>query len=468
MMLQLEFHGAAGTVTGSKYLLRTDRTSLLVDCGLFQGRKELRLRNWADPAFDPASVPALALTHAHIDHCGYLPRLVKLGFRGPVHCSPPTADLLEIMLFDAAKNQQDDADYANEKGFSKHAPALPLFDTKDVARTLELVRAQPREQWFEPVPGVRCNLHDAGHLLGSTSLELEVAAGGGAKPLRICFSGDVGRYDAPLYHDPQSPPACDVLVCETTYGNRDHAPGEILDNLCEVVLEAIRRGGVIVIASFAVGRAQQLIYLLQVLAAQGRIPELPIFLDSPMSADATAIYRKHRTEHDLSEMELEQKRVLDGRHVHLARTSAESRRINEVRGPAVIIASSGMMTGGRILHHLRQRLPDKRNTVLLGGYMAPGTRGRAMQDRDPTIRIHGRDIPVRAAVATVEGLSGHADRNELFRWIGSLPRPRRIFLTHGEPDSAGEFARKLKDEKGWEAIVPQHESKHDLSDLIER
>ena len=458
-MVKLSFHGAAETVTGSKYLLEADNARVLVDCGLFQGLKELRQRNWNKLPFLPQSVQAVVLTHAHVDHIGYLPRFVKDGFRGPIICTAATAELAELLLLDCARNQEDDSDYANRKGFSKHKPARPLYDLNDASqaiRQLKPISDSKREDWFSPAAPIFMRYHDAGHLLGSESIEVEIR--NRPKPLRILFSGDVGRYNAPLYHDPKPPPACDYLVCESTYGDRDHPPEQILDQLCEVVKAGIRRGGVILMAAFAVGRSQQLIYLLRVLIEQNRIPELPIFLDSPMAADATNIYCEHSDQHDLSEGQLSgESCVLRGRNLHLARSASESKNINSVRGPAVIIASSGMMTGGRILHHLIQRLPDPRNTLILAGFQSEGTRGRAIQDGAKTVRIYGQDVQVRAATARMSALSGHADRTELLRWLKDLPAPKRVFITHGELASANHFAEELKQTKGWNTLVPKME-----------
>lgn len=453
-MAKITFHGAAETVTGSKYLLEADGAQVLIDCGLFQGLKELRLRNWQPLSFEASAVDSVVLTHAHIDHIGFLPRFVKLGFSGPVYCSPATQDLASVMLYDAAHNQEEDARYADRKAFSKHKPPLPLYDEGDVTRTLKLLRGVKRGEWFLAAGQIWCRYHDAGHLLGSTSIEVEIR--GQARPLRLLFSGDVGRYNAPLYHDPSPPVACDYLICESTYGNREHPPSSPLDQLEEVVLKAIHRGGVMVVASFAVGRAQQLIYLLQVLMRHKRIPKLPIFLDSPMATNATEIYADHFADHDLSEMEiLSQENVLDGPNVHLARSVQESKRINDVQGPAVIIASSGMMIGGRILHHLKKRLPREENTIVLGGFMAAGTRGRQLQEGAPRLRIHGSDVPVRAALAEMSALSGHADRSELLRWLAPLAAPHKVFMTHGEPAGAQALADELRQHRRWNTCVPR-------------
>lgn len=452
--LQLAFHGAAETVTGSKYLLTVGAARVLVDCGMFQGLKELRLRNWGDFPFDPRTIDAVVVTHAHIDHIGMLPRLVASGFAGPLFATQATVELAELLLYDSAKNQLEDADYLNRKGASKHHPALPLYTDRDVTRTLRRFRASPREEWFEAAGAVRARFHDAGHLLGSALVEVE--AGDAARPARLVFSGDVGRFDGPLYHDPTPPPPCDYLICESTYGNRQHDERPVIDELCEVVRDALRRGGVLVVPSFAVGRAQQLIYLLEVLIHRQRIPELPIYLDSPMAVDATNIFSAFAAEHDLSELQLTgPQKALSGRNVHLARSVAESRELNSVRGPAVIISSSGMIVGGRILHHLKQRLGDARNTVLLPGFMAEGTRGRSLANGAKFLRIHGQDVPVKARVVTLSGLSGHADRGELLRWLEPLAAPLRAFVTHGERQSAHDFADTLRTTRGWNVTVPQ-------------
>jgi metallo-beta-lactamase family protein len=453
-MSRLTFLGAAETVTGSKYLLETAQSRVLVDCGLFQGLKELRERNWHRLPFDASRLNAVVLTHAHIDHVGYLPRLVHSGFRGPVYSTPATESLAELLLLDAAKNQQADADYFNRKGLSKHKPALPLFDADDVKRAMSRFRTIRRQEWFSPAKGVQARFHDTGHLLGACSIEFELQDA--AKPLRIVFSGDVGRYDAPLYYDPVQPPLCDYLVCESTYGDRDHPDVNVIDQLQEVVTASIARGGVMVVASFAVGRAQQLIYLLRVLMEQNRIPRLPIFLDSPMATSGMNIYRFYASEHDLAEgLAVRSDFEFDFADLHLVHSVAESKRINSVKGPAVIISSSGMMTGGRILHHLRQRLPDARNTIVLGGFMAEGTRGRALQDGARSLRLWGADVPVRAAVVEMSALSGHAGRSELRRWLEPLPPPTQVFLTHGEKQSAHAFADELRRERGWNTLVPQ-------------
>lgn len=455
-MIRLSFHGATETVTGSKYLLEVDGKQVLFDAGMFQGPKELRLLNWEKPAFDARDLAAVVLTHAHIDHIGYLPRVVRDGFRGPVCATEPTARLLPLQLMDSARLQQEDAEYANRKGFSRHRPALPLYDVTDVERTVPLLRQFEYSQWFAPAPGIRCRFHDTGHLLGAAMIEVE--AGTGPRPVRILFSGDVGRYDAPLYFDPSPPPACDYLICESTYGDREHPPVDVLTELVRIVQSAIARGGVLVVPAFAIGRSQQLIYLLQVLISQGKLPRLPIYLDSPMAVQASRIYCEFADLHDRSEDVgglLPSSCVLDGKDVHYCETMQESKKLNNVRGPAVILASSGMLTGGRILHHLRQRLPDPRNTILLAGFMAEGTRGRDIKEGRKIVKIHGKEVPVKAMIDEFPGMSGHADRTELLRWLAPLPNPRLVFITHGEKIVAEAFAATLRSERGWDVRVPR-------------
>ena len=451
----LTFLGAAGEVSGSRHLVDAAGGRVLVDCGLFQGEKNLRDKNWDRFPVRPDSINAIVLTHAHIDHSGYLPRLAREGFAGPIYTSPATADLLGLLLYDSAKCQAEDALYANRKGFSKHSPALPLYEEQDVDRVLRLVRPVARESWFSPAGGIRCRFHEAGHMLGSSFIEMEAAREEGGEPVRIVFSGDVGRFDAPLYKDPISPPNCDYLVCESTYGDRDHTPSRPLDELEKVTNDAIRRGGMMLVASFAIGRCQQLVYLLRTLMAAGRVPETPIWVDSPMAVDAMEVFRKHRDEHDFSEAKMQGvAESLASPFVRMAKTADESKAINGHHGAGIVIASSGMMNGGRILHHLARRLPDPKTTVLVAGYQAKGTRGRSLIEGAEFLRIHGRDVPVRAVVRKVDALSGHADRHELDRWLGSMAAPRRTFLVHGEPPAAAALAEFIRSRRGWNVHVP--------------
>jgi metallo-beta-lactamase family protein len=453
-MARLTFYGAAETVTGSKYLLEAGDSRVLIDCGLFQGLKELRDRNWAKLPFAPGKVDSVVLTHAHIDHIGYLPKFVQQGFRGSVYSTKPTEDIAELLLLDTAKIQEEDASYANRRGFSRHKPALPLYTVDDVKRTMKRFRSIRRDDWFQAAGPIWARYHDAGHLLGSSMIEIEIRSE--SAPIKLLFSGDVGRYDAPLYFDPTPPPACDYLVCESTYGDRDHPPIDVLEELALVVLDSIKRGGVMLVASFAVGRAQQLIYLLQILMAKKRIPPLPIFLDSPMAVSGMNIYRFYASDHDLCEgLAASAEYAFDLDHVQLTSKANESKRINQVTGPAVIISSSGMMTGGRILHHLQRRLPDPKNTIVLAGYMAEGTRGRILQDGGTFLRMHGTEVPVRAAIVQMSALSGHAGHDELLRWLAPLPPPKQVFLTHGEKPVSLAFADELRRTRSWNTVVPK-------------
>jgi len=392
---RIAFHGAAETVTGSKYLLEANGSRIMIDCGLFQGLKELRLLNWSNLPLPAESMQSILLTHAHLYHTGYLPRLVKNGFECSVYSTPATGERTRLILADSARIQMEDARHANRNGYSKHSPALPLYDTTAANQAIRQLQTRDLGAWFQPAPGISARFHNAGHLLESSMIEVHVD--GGKRPLRLLFSGDVGRYDAPLYFDPSPPPDCDFLICESTYGNREHSKEDLLEELAKEMRKSVKRGGIMLISSFADGRAQQLIYLLQTLMAQERIPEVEIYLDSPMAVDATEIYCQFQAEHDLSESELVgQSCVLFGPKVHLVRARRDSRWINQVKSSAVVISSSGMMTAGRILHHLRQRLPDHRNTIVLAGYSAAGTRARLLRDGATSLKMHGQQVPVKA------------------------------------------------------------------------
>jgi metallo-beta-lactamase family protein len=430
---------------------------LLVDCGLYQGLKELRLRNWAPLPIDPARIDAIALTHAHIDHIGYLPRLVKDGFHGGITGTRGTADLARIMLPDSGRLQEEEAAYHNARGTSKHTPALPLYTEEEGARAAESVRGLEYQKPVRPLPGVQATFRRAGHILGSASILLDLEGDGASR--RLVFSGDIGRYAAPILLDPEPIGEADYVFVESTYGNRLHDPEPVPDQIERVVHAAVARGAPLVVPAFAVGRTQELIYYLRALEGAGRIPRLPTFVDSPMAIEATGLYCSHPEDLDPDTA----KPVLSGTcplhtaRFTLARSVDESRAINDVRGPAIIISASGMATGGRVLHHLRRRLPDPKTTVLLVGFQSPGTRGRLIQDGARTVRIFGEDVPVGARVETIHGLSAHADANGLLRWLRTaVGRPRRVFVVHGEPDAAEALAGRIRTELGWSASVPDY------------
>jgi metallo-beta-lactamase family protein len=458
---RLSFLGAARTVTGSHYLIEADGSALVVDCGMFQGDKALRLRNWAEPAFDPGRVAAVVLTHTHLDHIGRLPRYVKQGFKGRVYCTPPTRELAEILLMDAARLQKEDADYFNRKGLTRHAPALPLYEEQDVEAALKLFEPVPLAQPRELGRAFRFAFRDAGHLLGAASVELTVREPG--RERRVLLSGDVGRFDAVLARDPELCPEADYIVVESTYGNRTHPQVPILDQLEGVIRRTFARGGVLLIPAFAVGRAQQLLYLMDQLVSSGRLRPFPVHIDSPMAIDATRIYEQYPESHRAGATGIAGRSVFHGKWVSVHRTRAESQALNAMKGPAVILSSSGMLSGGRILHHCRVRLPRAENTLLITGYQAAGTLGRALLDHVPVVRIHKGQVPVNAEVADLKGLSGHADAGEILRWLSAVRRPpRNVFLTHGEEEAALALAGRITRERGFPTHVPEPDAVHEL------
>jgi len=453
----IEFLGAVGTVTGSKFLLETGAGKLLIDCGLYQGLKELRARNWERLPVAPASVSWVVLTHGHIDHTGYLPRLVKDGFGGSVYATQATADLLKLLLPDSGHLQEEEAAYHNKRRSSKHEPALPLYTAEEGREAAGLVTGVAYRERVELAPGLWISFKRAGHILGSAMVTVEIGTGPGLR--RVVFSGDVGRYGAPILPDPMPIEDADYVVVESTYGDRRHGPEPIPEQLERVMSEAIRRGGAIVVPAFAIGRTQELMYHLSGLERAGRIPPLPTYMDSPMAIEATEIYCAHPEdfEGDMRTMVMDRNCPLHCGHFHLARSPEESRAINTISGPVLIISASGMATGGRVLHHLRQRLPDPRSTVLLVGYQALGTRGRMLQDGTRSVRIFGEKVPVRARIETIHGLSAHADADGLMRWLRTASRPpERVFVVHGDPDPAKSLADRIRMELGWNTMVPAY------------
>jgi len=455
-MASIRFLGAAGTVTGSRFLVEHRGVRVLVDAGLFQGLKELRLRNRAPWPMAPGSLDATVLTHAHIDHSGALPLLVRDGFQGVVHCTPATRDLAGLLLPDSGRLQEEEARYANRKGYSKHAPdARPLYTEQDAVAALRRLSPLRYRERREIAPGVAVTLHRAGHILGSALVELELF---GATPVRILFSGDLGRYGAPILPDPEPGVQADALVVESTYGGRRHPEDDPADALRDEVLRAVKQAGALVVPAFAIGRTQEILFTLRELEAKGAIPEIPVFVDSPMAVDATPLFLAHREDHDdeMTRRLAAGEEPLRPARLAFARSPAQSKALNDVRGACVILSASGMATGGRVLHHLARRLPDQSCTVLLVGFQAAGTRGARLQEGAQAIRIHGEDVPVRARVAAISGFSAHADEAELTRWLESFPsRPRRTFLVHGEP-SALAAAQTRMDRLGWAAQAPRH------------
>ena len=464
-MPKITFLGAAGTVTGSKYLIEAGGKRLLVDCGLFQGSKELQQRNWNNLQIDPATIDWVLLTHAHIDHTGYIPRLVQNGFRGPIFSNAATNELCQLLLLDSAHLQEEDAQYAAKKNYSSHHPPLPLYTVAQAQTSLAQFREIPRADVFSISPEFTVRPHDAGHILGSSWLELTITEKG--KQTLVVFSGDVGRYDQPILKDPESPTRADFLLCESTYGDRDHPTGSVPDALADVINRVAKRGGAIVVPAFAVGRTQTLMYYLRELLEQKRIPALPVYVDSPMAINVTGIYVKHKEDHDADFVQQEEqgnRDPLNVQNVHMARAVEDSKKINDVAGPCIIISASGMATGGRILHHLAHRLPDSRSAVLLVGYEAEGTGGRALADGAQYLRIHGQEVPVRAEIVKIDQLSAHAGRSELLRWLSGITvPPRQTFLVHGEPNALESFHGAVTSKFNWPVTVPEYLQTFDLN-----
>ena len=483
MSASITFLGAARTVTGSKYLLQTDRAKVLIDAGLFQGLKELRERNWQPFPVDPAALDAIILTHAHLDHCGYLPRLTAAGFHGRVFCTPGTQDLCRIILPDSGRIQEEDAAHANRQGFSKHRPALPLYGEADALRALSHLQPVGYERAMPIADGMEMDFINAGHLLGSAYARITAAG------RTFLFGGDLGRFGRPVLPDPTLVNEADYLLVESTYGNREHPAEEDGERLASVINEAVKRGGRIVIPAFAVGRVEELLYWLKRLEDQQRIPVLPVFLDSPMATAALARYaeRLNELDADLQPEEHDEKAPHDEsahaprltRKAHVRRerelcafctrrfrsvaTVEESKALTRSSAPAIVISSSGMATGGRVLHHLKAMLPDSRNTVLLVGYQAAGTRGRQLVDGQKSVKIHGTMVAVNAHVALIESMSAHADASEILRWLrGFTRRPRTTFLVHGEPPAMDALSARIRVDLEWDFRMPNHRERIEL------
>ncbi len=450
--MKLTFLGGTGTVTGSKYLLENNGFKILIDCGLFQGLKELRLRNWDNFPIDPSTINAVIVTHAHIDHTGYLPVLMKKGFSGPIYSTEATFDLCKVLLRDAGKLQEEDAEYANKKGFSKHTPAEPLFTIEDAEKVLNQFKPQNFHTSFE-LNSTQINFIPSGHILGSAFVRLKI------QDKTILFTGDLGRPEDLIMNPPEAVSATDYLIIESTYGNRTHEKIDPLIKLEEVLNRAVDRNGVVMIPAFSIGRTQAFLYAIHLLKAQKKLKDVPVFLNSPMSISAMEIYCKHRSEHRLNPDECH----------HMCATAKyvrqvdESIKLNSKKGPMIIISASGMATGGRILHHFKAFGPDKNNMIVLAGFQAAGTRGRFLLEGKRTMKIHGKETTINAEVELVDGFSAHADQNELIDWLKNFSSsPKKIFVTHGEPEASLSLKNKIQSEFNWNAIVPEYLQTVDL------
>jgi metallo-beta-lactamase family protein len=466
----LTFLGAARTVTGSKHLLRTGGHQVLVDCGLFQGLKLLRERNWQALPVRGADVEAVVLTHAHLDHCGYLPRLVSQGFRGRIFCTPATAELTRIVLADAAKIQEEDADRANRRHYTKHHPALPLFTSEDADRAMALLQPVGYERPLPVVPGVTAEFINAGHLLGSGYARVQIQSSGQT----ILFGGDLGRYGRPVLPDPTTVEQADVLLLESTYGDRTHEPDDDGATVARIINEAVARGGKLIIPAFALGRTEELLYWINRLESAGRIPTLPVYVDSPMAKSVLDLYRSRLNELDpeIAEGAATSTRAREARklcafctaRLKVVASIQESREVQALQTPAIVISSSGMATGGRVLHHLEHALPDARNTVLFVGFQAVGTRGRQLREGARYTRIHGHDVPVAAKIEAVDSMSAHADSNEIMRWLGGFTRPPALTcLVHGEPGPMDVLRDRIQRELGWNVRTPGHQERIEIA-----
>jgi metallo-beta-lactamase family protein len=458
-MAKLTFLGAAGCVTGSKYLVEAAGKKLLVDCGLFQGTDDLKDRNWKPLPVDPKTIDYLVLTHAHLDHTGWLPVLVRDGYNKTIFANAATIDLVGLLLKDSGHLQEEEMQDAQKHNWSKHANPQALFTSQDIDPVLRLLKPMPRSGGFDISPEFHVGSYDAGHILGSSSLALTITENG--KKSVVIFSGDVGRYDQPILNDPQTPDSkqIDMLLCESTYGDREHASGDPLQLLGDIVNRVVQRGGSIVIPAFAIGRTQTFMYYLRQLENLQRIPKIPVYVDSPMALSATDLYLKYKDDHDAQFARDEQNGgdPLSVHEFHLARSVQESKQINGVKTPCIIVSASGMVTGGRVLHHLAERLGDARNCVILGGFQAEGTRGRALEEGAQTLSLFGKPVPVIAEIVEMGQFSAHAGKSELLRWLTGLQiPPKQVYLTHGEPAAAQSLQQAIVLNFKWNAAVARY------------
>jgi metallo-beta-lactamase family protein len=455
MNVKIKFLGGAESVTGSRYLVDADKFRFLFDCGLFQGLKDLRLRNWDDFPVDPSTIQAVVISHAHIDHIGYLPKLVKEGFAGPIYCTHPTADLMELLLLDSAKLQEEEARFAEKKGYSKHEHPKPLYTEKDAQAVFPLLKTFGYGEKISINERVDIVYHDAGHLLGSAITEVYLK--GDNQEKKIVFSGDVGRYTNAILQPPAAIHQADILLVESTYGNKDNPYDDPTDDFVRIVNETFARGGVLLIPAFAVGRTQGILYYLRQLMKEDKIPDVPVYIDSPMAISATYLFFKHpmylKEEFNLHEFA----REVETNMLVFVRSNDHSKSLNEIKQNAIIISSSGMMTGGRILHHLFHRLRREQDTVLIAGYQAEGTRGRRLLDGEKTLKIFGEHVPVKCTVEYISSMSGHADKGELFQWLGNFKdSPKLTFTIHGEGENLHAYAKHIRNTLGWNVVVPQY------------
>jgi len=462
-MSEITFWGATGTVTGSRFLLEIDQKKFLTDCGLFQGLKRNRQRNWEPFPVDAAEIRGIFLTHAHIDHSGYLPRFCRQNFKGKIHATYATEELCDILLRDSAHLQEEDAYWANKKGFSKHKPALPLYTREDAEHTMKLFKGHHYGEEFFISDTVRVKFKDAGHILGSAYVDIKRQ--NGSQSRKILFSGDFGRPDRPVLREPVQAYNVDYLVLESTYGNRLHDDDDPYEQLVNVINKSMKRRGVLLIPSFSIGRTQTLLFAIRELEDKGKIPHVAVYMDSPMAIRATQVFEERIQSLNLTarKLFLQGKKIFHPQNLHVCKTREESKAINQVKEKAIIISASGMATGGRILHHLIQRLPERRDTVLFIGYQAQGTRGRTILEGKSSVKIHGQQVPIRAKVSNISGFSGHGDYQEILAWLSAFNKPpEKTFLVHGEPEASQALAGKITELLGWNVIIPEFGQSFDL------